>query len=199
MSSNLFKIGALLLVAAIGGGGYYFSKQLPSTGKAAAAPIETANKKTMVAYFSYSGNTKAVAQFIADRTGAPMVEIANAVPYDKGYDATVDQAKAEQKANARPAIKPLSQNPADYDIVFLGYPNWWGSYPMAVATFVENNKLEGKTVIPFFTHGGGGVQNCQRDLEKLLPSVHGNYLCLSGRSAKSSQSEVDKWLTNLGF
>lgn len=197
-SSNIAKIGAALLVLALGGGGFYLHRQMPATG-AEAAPIETTNKKAMVAYFSYSGNTKAVAKFIADRTGAPMVEIANAIPYDKGYDATVAQAKEEQKVNARPEIKPLSQNPADYDIIFLGYPNWWGSYPMAVATFVENNKLEGKNVIPFFTHGGGGVQNCQRDLAQLIPNVHSNYLCLSGRSAKASQAEVDKWLQGLGF
>lgn len=153
------------------------------------------SKKILIAYFSWSGNTKAVAQEIQKQTGGDLYEIVPATPYPAAYNATVDQAKQEQQANARPAIKNNLPNVADYDLIFLGYPNWWGSFPMPVATFVEKVNLQGKTVAPFFTHGGGGVQRCQSDLAKLVPSAKfAPYLCLSGSSARNASGDVAQWL-----
>lgn len=157
-------------------------------------------KKILIAYFSWSGNTKAVAEEIHKQIGGDLYEIVPATAYPTSYNATVEQAKQEQQNNARPAIKNNLPNLADYDMIFLGYPNWWGSYPMPVATFIEKVNLQGKTVAPFFTHGGGGVQRCQSDLAKLAPNASfAPYLVLSGSSARSASKDVTQWLSKMNL
>lgn len=156
------------------------------------------SKKVLIAYFSYSGNTKAVAEEIHKQVGGDLIEIVPATPYSETYNVCVAKAKAEQAANARPAISTKIADFDQYDTVYLGYPNWCGSMPMPVATFIETYKLDGKKVAPFFTHGGGGVQRCMSDLQKLAPNAKfTQYLCLSGSSAKTAQSEIKNWLSSL--
>lgn len=162
--------------------------------------MNTNGKKILVAYFSWSGNTKAVAQAIQAKTGGDIYEIVPETPYSETYSITVAKAKQEQLTNARPALKGSLPNIADYDMVFIGYPNWWGSYPMPVATFVEKLQWQGKTIAPFFTHGGGGIQNCERDLKKIAPGASfTSSLVLSGNSARSAGSDIDKWLKNINL
>lgn len=157
-------------------------------------------KKILVAYFSWSGNTKTVAEEIHKQVGGDIVEIVPATPYSETYSVTVAKAKAEQAANARPAISTKIADFEKYDVVFLGYPNWWGSFPMPVATFAETYKLDGKTVAPFFTHGGGGEQRCLSDLQKLTPNAKFTQdLVLSGSSAKNAQGQIKSWLDSLQF
>ena len=157
-------------------------------------------KKILVAYFSWSGNTKAVAEEIHKQVGGDIVEIVPATPYSETYSVTLAKAKAEQAANARPAISTKIADFDKYDVVFLGYPNWWGSFPMPVATFVETYKLDGKTVAPFFTHGGGGEQRCLSDLQKLAPNAKFTQdFVLSGSSAKNAQGEIKSWVDSLEF
>ena len=157
-------------------------------------------KKILVAYFSWSGNTKAVAEEIHKQVGGDIVEIVLATPYSETYIVTLAKGKAEQVANARPAISTKIADFDKYDVVFLGYPNWWGSFPMPVATFVETYKLDGKTVAPFFTHGGGGEQRCLSDLQKLAPNAKFTQdLVLSGSSAKNAQGEIKSWVDSLEF
>ena len=152
-------------------------------------------KKILVAYFSWSGNTKAVAEEIHKHVGGDIVEIVPATPYSETYSVTVAKAKAEQAANARPAISTKIADFEQYDTIYLGYPNWWGSMPMPVATFIDTYKMSGKKVAPFFTHGGGGVQRCMSDLEARAQGANfTDYLCLSGSSAKNSQGEITSWV-----
>ena len=158
------------------------------------------SKEILIVYFSWSGNTKAVAEEIYKQAGGDLYSIVLETPYSENYNATVAKARQEQQSNARPAIKTRIANIEQYDIVFLGYPNWCGSYPMTVATFVESNKLDGKIIMPFFTHGGGGVQRCDSDLRKLLSNAKiCPYLILSGSSANSAQGEIAAWLKKAGF
>lgn len=171
-----------------------------NTDKGAQQTMNTQNQKILIAYFSWSGNTKAVAEAIHARTGGDMYEIVPETPYSQNYSATVDKAKQEQQNNARPALKNRLTDISQYDLIFVGYPNWWGSLPMPVATFMDGCSWHGKTVAPFFTHGGGGVQNCDRDLRKLAAGANvTEYLCLSGNRARNSQSEIDTWLHKLAL
>lgn len=151
-------------------------------------------KKILVAYFSWSGNTKAVAEEIHKQVGGDIVEIVPATPYSETYSVTVAKAKAEQASGARPAISTKIADFEQYDTIYLGYPNWWGSMPMPVATFIDTYKMSGKKVAPFFTHGGG-VQRCMSDLEaRAQGAKFTDYLCLSGSSAKNSQGEITSWV-----
>ena len=153
------------------------------------------DKKVLVVYFSWSGNTKAVAEAIHKQVGGDLQAIVPETPYSETYAITVAKAKQEQLTNARPQVKTKIQDIASYDLIFLGYPNWWGSLPMPVVTFLGNHKLQGKIVAPFFTHGGGGVQRCYSDLEKYAAGANlKNYLCLSGNAANSSAGEIENWV-----
>lgn len=157
-------------------------------------------KKILVAYFSWSGNTKAVAEEIHKQVGGDIVEIVPATPYSETYSVTVAKAKTEQEAGARPAISTKIADFEQYDTIYLGYPNWWGSMPMPVATFIDTYKMSGKKVAPFFTHGGGGVQRCMSDLEARAQGANfTDYLCLSGSSAKNAQGQIKSWLDSLQF
>lgn len=149
----------------------------------------------LIAYFSWSGNTKAVAEEIQKQTGGQLFAITPATPYSETYSVTVAKAKQEQLTNARPKLKTNVEDFDNYKVIFLGYPNWWGSMPMPVATFIESHNWQGKTIIPFYTHGGGGVQNCNEDLRKILKdSSIMPYLLLAGSNVKNSQAEISSWL-----
>ena len=172
-----------------------------TTNEGAQQVMDTKNgKKILIAYYSWSGNTKALAEEIHKQVGGDLVPIVPNTPYSETYAVTVAKAKQEQLSNARPAIKTAIPNVEQYDMVLLGYPNWWGSYPMMIATFAEKHNLNGKTIAPFFTHGGGGEQRCVSDLRKLLPKADVKEgLCLAGSSARGAQGEVSAWLKKLGM
>ena len=163
--------------------------------------MDTKNgKKVLIAYYSWSGNTKALAEEIHKQVGGDLIPIVPSTPYSETYAVTVAKAKQEQLSNARPAIKTTIPNVEQYDMVLLGYPNWWGSYPMMIATFAEKHNLDGKKIAPFFTHGGGGEQRCVSDLRKLLPKADMQKgLCVGGNSARSAQGEVSAWLKQIGM
>ena len=110
--------------------------------------------KVLVAYYSWSGNTKAVAEQIQRETGADIFFIQPQTPYPGDYRECVDIAKKEMNENARPAVANTVDNMDQYDVVFVGYPIWWGKAPMFVYTFLESYNFQGKTVVPFCTTGG---------------------------------------------
>ena len=156
---------------------------------------ENDRKKVLVAYFSWSGNTKEIANQIKEFTGADMFEIERATPYSSNYNTCVDEAKIEKEKNARPPILGKVENITDYDVVFIGYPNWWGTMPMPVVTFIESHDFSGKTLIPFCTHGGGGVQQCFKDFSKFTSKYESKEGFLSsGSSVERAKPHVEKWL-----
>ncbi len=156
--------------------------------------------KTLVACFSWSGNTMTVAKTIAEALGVELFEIKTATPYTDDYDTVLDVAKAEQNRKARPELAAYVENMAQYDTVFLGYPCWWGTLPMAVFTFLEGHDFSGKRVIPFNTHGGSGFGRSLNDLKRTIPSAKiEKGLSLYGTSVSGARDQIISWLKGLGF
>jgi flavodoxin len=170
---------------------------LGGTMEAQAQNQRQETKKTLIAYFSYSGNTRKIAQQIQQKTGADLFEIEVVKPYSSDYDACVKEAQRDQKANARPALKTKVENMAQYDVILLGYPNWWYSIPMPVATFLEGYDLAGKTIIPFCSHGGGGLSQSVSAIAKLAPrSKIGKPLSVSSSGGSSLPNDISAWLNS---
>lgn len=121
-------------------------------------------------------------------------------PYPAGYDETTDVALKEQHANARPKLSTHVDRMEDYDTIFLGYPNWWGTIPMAVCAFLEEYKLSGKTIVPFCTHEGSRLGSSERDIAKLCPGARllGG-LAIRGSSVERARKDVNDWLAGLGY
>ncbi|WP_298651702.1 flavodoxin [uncultured Proteiniphilum sp.] len=156
------------------------------------------NSKTLVVYYSRTGNAEAVAKQIQTLTNADLFRVETVKAYPEGYHETTEVAKEEKNNNARPEIKTKVENIDQYDTVFIGFPIWWGTYPMVIATFIESHNLKGKTIIPFCTHGGGSVDQGFNDVEKLTKeSKHEEGFSLSGSRANSSQADIEKWLRKI--
>ena len=163
-----------------------------------AAPEEDGG--TLIAYFSWSGNTEQVAQLIQEATGGDLFEIVPATPYTDDYDELLDIARQEQSDSARPELAAQVENWDSYDTVFVGYPNWWSDAPMVVYTFLESYDWTGKTLIPFNTSASGGFG---RSLSGLEESASGatilEGISFTERTLGDAQSEVTAWLDGLGL
>lgn len=162
--------------------------------------VSDKNGKTLVVYFSYSGNTKQVAENIQRKLGADIFEIKTVKEYSSDYDTVVDDAQEEQNDNARPELSTTLDHIEQYDTVIIGYPIWWGDMPMAVYTFLDNYDLSGKTIAPFCTHGGSGLSGTDeniQDEEKEATVLEG--LAISDSSIDSSDGEVESWLQECGI
>ena len=161
-------------------------------------------KKSLVAYFSWSGNTKYAAQYIAKKVGADEFEIIREKPYPTEYTPCTEDAKAEKEAGERPAIKGKVENMAQYDVVFVCVPVWWYTAPMPVFTFLEQYNLKGKTVIPFCT-AYSGPSSTLKDIVKATPdSDHRDGICIvtkeqNAQGMDKKTAKIDKWLGEIGF
>lgn len=167
------------------------------------------SKKVLVVFFSRTGenyavgniekgNTHIIAEMIAKETGGKLFRIETVKPYPDEYKACVEVAKAEKENNARPEVKG-DVKVEDYDVIFLGYPNWWGDMPMAVYTFIEKHNWNGKTVVPFCTHEGSGLSDTERKLKDACKGATvSEGLAIKGTTAQNSQPQalkaVQTWL-----
>ena len=155
--------------------------------------------KALVLYFSQSGNTETVAKFIHDEVGGDIVKLETVKTYNTDYNKLLDEAQNEQRQNARPELK-TKINIDDYDVIFLGYPNWWGDMPMPIYTFLEEYNFSGKTIAPFITHGGSGLSDTPNKIKsKASGATVTEGLAVSGSSASNSKSSVQNWLSKIGF
>lgn len=157
------------------------------------------NNNVLVVYYTHSGNTEKIAKIIASQTGGTLLRVEPQKPYPKGYNAVVDQAKKEIAAGFMPPIAPIGLDVEQYDTVFIGSPNWWSTIAPPIATFLTENNMNGKTVIPFCTHGGGGINRIAKDIEKLS---HGAtclpYLEISGGGGSNAGAKIAEWLKKIG-
>ena len=156
--------------------------------------------KMLVLYYSQTSNTKAVAQEIATRLHADIEEITLVEPYDTAFQATIDRCKADREKGITPEINPLKSDIADYDIIFLGYPIWFGTYAPPIATLLDKIDLSGKKVVPFCTFGSGGLESSGQDLVERLPNTE----ILPGYGVRAARleaapKEIDQFLKASGF
>ena len=162
--------------------------------------IEASNKKVAVVYFSATGTTKQVAELIKDETSADIFEIMPKQKYtseDLNYgDRNTRATKEQNDENARPEIENKIDL-SNYDIVYLGYPIWWGNVPKIILSFMDNTNLDGKTVIPFCTSGSTGISTS----ENTLKSYKSNIKWISGKrfSNSTTKEDVSNWIKNLNY
>ncbi len=147
----------------------------------------------LIAYFSKTGNTEEVANRIQELTGGDLFRIETAQPYPEDYTETTQIAQEELENNARPELTGEVENMEDYDTLFIGYPIWWHTAPMAVYTFLESYDLSGKTVIPFCTSGGSDIEESMPAIQELCPDSN----ILEGLTA-NNLDDVEPWIESLG-
>jgi len=156
---------------------------------------ESSNGKSLVVYFSYSGNTETVAKEIAEQTNSDIFEIVPVSTYSDDYNTVVDFAKQEQQNNARPEISNRIENIEQYDTVYVGYPNWWGDMPMILYTFFDAYDLSGKTVAPFCTSGGSGLSDTVHEIKGLEPNAAvTDGLHIRDNASSNPKNAVSEWL-----
>lgn len=155
----------------------------------------------LVAYFSATGTTEGVAENIAAGLNADLYEIVPQEPYtDADLNYNDDDSRSTIEMNdpdARPAISGSVENMEQYDIVFIGYPIWWGEAPRIISTFVESYDFSGKTIVPFCTSGGSGIGSSAEDLEELTSGAE--WLSGSRLRGSDSQEDVMEWVNGLGL
>lgn len=145
-----------------------------------------------------TGNTEIAAGIIAKLTRADTFKIEQIQPYAKDYNECIAQAQSDQKRNARPELKNYPDSLDGYDVIYLGYPNYWSTMPMAVFTFLEHFNFSGKEIRPFCTHEGSGMGSSMDDIRRLCPDVAiSQGLAIRGGSVERSEDEIQKWLTTM--
>lgn len=159
--------------------------------------MEKVQPKILIAYYSYSGNTREVAEAIYKQVGGDLFEIKTEGTYPDEYRPMTNQAKKEIQDGYRPKLTTAVADISQYDTVFIGSPNWWGTITPQVSSFLESYDLSGKKIIPFITHGGGGVQNTVTDM---AAQCKGCTVSRDGWVGYNSRTiGVSGWLEDLGY
>ena len=145
------------------------------------------------------GNTEIVVEGMKEMTDADIFKIEMKEPYSPVYMTCIDEAKRDLRSNARPELVSYPESTDEYDTVILAYPNYWGTIPMAVATFLEKYDLSGKTILPLCTNEGSGMGSSERDIAKSAPGATVKKgLSITGSRAAESKEAVRKWLRSNG-
>ena len=168
---------------------------------AAMATITTGfAQKKLVLYYSETGTTKAVAEELQKQLGADIECIEAVTPYSGDFQATIQRSQRERENGETPALKPLKKKIADYDVVFLGYPIWFGTYAMPIATLVKQQDFAGKKVVPFCSFGSGGLNTSSDALKKALPKakIQEGYGVRTARVSAVTK-ELDRFLKENGY
>ena len=170
--------------------------------------------KTLIAFFSRAdenyfggamryvkvGNTEIVAGIIKDLVPADTFKIEMKNPYSPVYMTCIEEAKKDLRAKTRPELVSMPESIDEYDTVILAYPNYWGTMPMAVYTFLENFDFSGKTILPLCTNEGSGMGSSEREIKKTCPGANVKKgLPITGSAAASSKSSVERWLKANGL
>jgi flavodoxin len=173
-----------------------------------------AQQKRLSAYFSRKGNnyvgggivnlpignTEVIARKIQGLTGSDLFQIRTVTPYPEDYTETTRVAQDELSGNARPELTEMVADMDSYAVICLGYPNWWGTMPMAVFTFLDSYDFSGKTIVPYCTHEGSGLGSSERDIKKLCPTAKVlSGLAIKGGTVGRADKDLANWLKKLGL
>lgn len=168
------------------------------------------DKKALVVFFSHTGdnysvgnikvgNTKIVADYISEFTGADQFEIKTKKYDGMAYTPLTELAKEEQQNGELPPFEG-KVDVSKYDVIFIGGPVWWGTYPQVMFTFFKKYDLNGKTIIPFTTHEGSGLGSCVKDVKKAYPNANVQQgFSIYGHDVRTGKERVEKWLKKLGY
>ena len=161
---------------------------------------EGSNNRVLVLYYSETGTTKTVAQELQQQLQADIEGIEAVEPYSGNFQETIQRSQRERENGTTPELKPLKSKIADYDVIFLGYPIWFGTYAMPIATLVKANDFAGKKIVPFCTFGSGGLNTSSEDLKKALPkaSIQKGYGVRTARVAAAAK-ELNRFLIQNGY
>lgn len=152
-------------------------------------------KKILVAYYSHSGNTEKIAKAIGKITGGTLFKIEPVQSYPTSYNDVVEQAKKEISKGYMPELKSVLENAEFYDEIYIGTPNWWGTMAPPVAKFLTDNNFNGKKILPFCTHGGGGIGHIHRDIIKLCPfSTVADCFEVYGNGGFGIEEKLERWI-----
>lgn len=198
-----------------------FSSERSAASESDSAQENPTQSKILIAYFTWAenvennsdvdattsasvslpGNVGQMAAWIRDEIGGDLYSIQVNEPYPADYNKCLDRAAEEKAQNARPTLKNRVENFTDYDMIFIGYPNWWYTAPMAVFSFIEEYDLSGKRVGLFCSHGTGGLASSVKDITAAIPdsTIESNIIGVSRDDISKSHDAVKSWLKEIGF
>lgn len=205
----------MLLLTACGGGNAQTGADTSAQKETQTSASARSDQRALVVYFSRAdentggvgyiekGNTKILAEMIAERTHGDLFEIKTVKPYPKEYRPATEAAKQEKEENARPEIVGELPDLSKYDVVFLGYPIWWSDMPMPVYTFLDRENFAGKIILPFCTHEGSGLSDTQRSIADVTKADVREGFALQGHIAQKSPEEARtalyEWMSKQGY
>lgn len=205
----------MLLLTACGGGNAQTGADTSAQKETQTTASARSDQRVLVVYFSRAdentggvgyiekGNTKILAEMIAERMHGDLFEIKTVKPYPKEYRPATEAAKQEKEENARPEIVGELPDLSKYDVVFLGYPIWWSDMPMPVYTFLDRENFTGKIILPFCTHEGSGLSDTQRSIADVTKADVREGFALQGHIAQKSPEEARtalyEWMSKQGY
>ncbi|WP_106626981.1 flavodoxin [Selenomonas massiliensis] len=205
----------MMLLTACGGGNAQTGADTSAQKETQTSASARSDQRVLVVYFSRAdentggvgyiekGNTKILAEMIAERTHGDLFEIKTVKPYPKEYRPATEAAKQEKEENARPEIVGELPDLSKYDVVFLGYPIWWSDMPMPVYTFLDRENFAGKIILPFCTHEGSGLSGTQRSIADVTKADVREGFALQGHIAQKSPEEARtalyEWMSKQGY
>ena len=205
----------MLLLTTCGGGNAQTGADTSAQKETQTTASARSDQRVLVVYFSRAdentggvgyiekGNTKILAEMIAERTHGDIFEIKTVKPYPKEYRPATEAAKQEKEENARPEIVGELPDLSKYDVVFLGYPIWWSDMPMPVYTFLDRENFAGKIILPFCTHEGSGLSDTQRSIADVTKADVREGFALQGHIAQKSPEEARtalyEWMSKQGY
>ena len=205
----------MMLLTACGGGNAQTGADTSAQKETQTTASARSDQRVLVVCFSRAdentggvgyiekGNTKILAEMIAERTHGDLFEIKTVKPYPKEYRPATEAAKQEKEENARPEIVGELPDLSKYDVVFLGYPIWWSDMPMPVYTFLDRENFAGKIILPFCTHEGSGLSDTQRSIADVTKADVREGFALQGHIAQKSPEEARtalyEWMSKQGY